>query len=230
MLEEGFQQLLNRDWFKRVWIIQETVNAQVAEVVCGGKSVSASVFARTPSFLKITLDSHCQRILEIMPGPIGQKSWWNEKRDLHTILGKFRGSDATDLRDKIYALLGISSDACNPDFPKPDYGKSIEDVVFDTTSFLLNFKLDSSVNRFLDWTLEIFLENLESLANEVLKCAINANQRSIVKLLVARSDIDVELEVNGKAPLSWAAKMGHETVVKQLLKAKADVELKDKDG
>jgi hypothetical protein len=86
LLVEGFQQLLRRDWFKRVWIIQETAYTKVAEVVCSGKSVSASVFARMLSFLKIisdpyyqrileiVLEPHYQRILEIMPGPIRQES------------------------------------------------------------------------------------------------------------------------------------------------------------
>jgi hypothetical protein len=33
LLAEGLQQLLRRDWFKRVWIIQETANARVADIV-----------------------------------------------------------------------------------------------------------------------------------------------------------------------------------------------------
>jgi hypothetical protein len=45
LLVEGLRSLLRRNWFKRVWIIQEVVNARVAEIACGGKSVSASIFA-----------------------------------------------------------------------------------------------------------------------------------------------------------------------------------------
>jgi hypothetical protein len=48
MLINGLQSLLRRDWFKRVWILQETANARVAEIVCGRKSVLASIFARIP--------------------------------------------------------------------------------------------------------------------------------------------------------------------------------------
>lgn len=79
LLAEGFRSLLHRSWFKRVWIIQETANAQAAEIVCGSKSVSASTFALMPFLLDITPDPHCQPILDIMPGPLRNSSWWAKK-------------------------------------------------------------------------------------------------------------------------------------------------------
>src|ERR1700722_19778739 len=75
LLVEGLESLLRRNWFKRVWVIQETANARVAEIVCGGKSVSASIFALMPSLLEITPDPHCQPILDIMPGTLRNSSW-----------------------------------------------------------------------------------------------------------------------------------------------------------
>jgi hypothetical protein len=57
----------------------------------------------------------------IMPGPLRYSPWWAERRDLYTLLDKFRSSDATKPHDKIYALLGISSDADHPFFPKVNY-------------------------------------------------------------------------------------------------------------
>jgi len=75
LLVEGLRSLLCRSWFKRVWIIQETANARVAEIVCGRKSVSASIFALMPSLLDITPDPYCQPILDIMPGPLWNSSW-----------------------------------------------------------------------------------------------------------------------------------------------------------
>jgi hypothetical protein len=82
LLVKGLRSLLPRNWFKRVWIIQEVANARVAEIACGGKSVSASIFALTLSLLEITLDPYCQPILDIMPGPLRDSSWWAKKRDL----------------------------------------------------------------------------------------------------------------------------------------------------
>jgi hypothetical protein len=125
LLVEGLWSLLRRNWFKRVWIIQEVASARVAEIACSSKSVSASIFALTPSLLEITLDPHCKPILDIMPGPLWNSSWWAKKQDLYTMLVKFRKSEATDPRDSIYALLGISSDACDTDFLKPNYEKDL---------------------------------------------------------------------------------------------------------
>ncbi|KAH8726097.1 heterokaryon incompatibility protein-domain-containing protein, partial [Phaeosphaeriaceae sp. PMI808] len=136
LLVEGLRSLLCRRWFKRVWIIQETANARVAEIVCGSKSISASIFALMPSLLEITPDPHCQPILDIMPGALRNSSWWAKKRDLHTMLVKFCNSEATDTRDNIYALLGISLDACDTNLLKANYEKDLQDVIFDTALFL----------------------------------------------------------------------------------------------
>jgi hypothetical protein len=196
----------------------------VAEIVCGGKYVSASIFALMPPLLGITTDPHCQSILDIMPGSLRYSSWWAKKRDLYTMLDKFRNSEATDPRDKIYALLGISSDTCVTSL-KTDYGKSLQDVIFNTTSFLLNFnKLNTRC--FFDWTLPEFLGKLDNLATEVLKCAMNAGYEVVVELLLEKG-ADFETKAgSGQTPLSWAAENGHATVVKLLLEKGADLEIK----
>ena len=230
LLVEGLQSLLRRNWFKRVWIIQEVASARVAQIACGGKSVSASIFARTLSLLEITPDPHCEPILDIMPGPLRNSSWWAKKRDLYTMLVKFCKSEATDPRDSIYALLGISSDACDTNFLRADYEKNLQDVIFNTTLFLLNFnELNTPKCSFFDWTLPEFLGNLNLLANEVLKCAMNTRHEAVVELLIVRDDVDVNIEdKEGRTTLSWAAGNGHEAVVKLLLEKGAVLESKDK--
>jgi len=229
VLVEGLRLLLGRSWFKRVWIIQETANARISEIVCGSKSISASIFALMPSLLGITPDPHCQPVLDIMPGCFRNSSWWAKKRDLCTMLARFSESEATDPRDKIYALLGISSDTCDTDLLKPNYGKHLQDVIFDTTSFLLDFnKLDTPIYRFFDWTLPEFLGNLNILANEVLKCAMKTRHEAVGKLLLETGKVDVDSnDYYRRMPLVWAAMKGHEAVVKLLLETgKMDVDWK----
>jgi hypothetical protein len=50
-LREGMELILERPWFRRIWILQEIANARVAIVHCGKKSVSARTFAQVPSII-----------------------------------------------------------------------------------------------------------------------------------------------------------------------------------
>ena len=133
---EAMNALLWRPWFERVWILQEIANAKKASILCGTKSVRAQTFALAPSLVGITPDRHCQAVLDIMPGRLRENTWWTENRDLYNLLLKFSESEASDPRDKVYALLGISSDAQDTDNLRPNYTKGLQSVIHDTSSFL----------------------------------------------------------------------------------------------
>jgi hypothetical protein len=135
-LRDGLDQLLSRPWFKRVWILQEIANAKRASILCGTKSVRAHTFALAPSLIGIKPERHCQAVLDIMPGSLREKTWWTENRDLYNLLLKFKESRASDPRDKVYALLGISSDAWDTQSLRPDYTKDLQKVIHDTSAFL----------------------------------------------------------------------------------------------
>jgi ankyrin repeat protein len=229
---EGLASLLGRSWFKRVWILQEVANARAAEVICGTRSVSARIFALIPSLMGITPDPHCQAVLDIMPGPSRKSSWWTQKRNLQTLLLKFGKSEASDPRDIIYALLSMSSDACDTDLLQANYEKSVQEVIHDAALFLLHFHGSGyPIHCLLDWTLPEFLENLNSLSNKVLKWALERGYVAVVKQLVERDDVNVNSKDNsaGRTPLSWAAEKGHETVVKLLIE-RDDVDVNSKDN
>ncbi|PMD65933.1 HET-domain-containing protein, partial [Hyaloscypha bicolor E] len=134
-LHKGMELILKRPWFQRIWILQEIANARTATIYCGRKSVSARTFAQMPSIIGLQPEPHSQAVLEIMPG-LRKESWWGQDRNLQTLLRKFRGSKATDKRDIVYALLGISSDVYQSDTLLPDYTKSSQQVIRDTISFL----------------------------------------------------------------------------------------------
>lgn len=72
-----------------------------------------------------------------------------------------------------------------------------------------------------------FLENLNFLANEVLKSAMYLGHEVLVQLLIVRDDVDINIKVSGQTPLSWAAREGHEAAVKLLLERSAEMETKD---
>ena len=90
----GLQDLLSRPWFQRTWILQEVANSRSATVCCGARSVLARIFAHVPALCNIIPNSQCQAVLDIMPGPFRERSWWSKKHDLYTLLVKFRHSEA----------------------------------------------------------------------------------------------------------------------------------------
>jgi len=133
--------LHGRDWFRRVWILQEVTSARAATVLCGWKKVSARTFALVPSLMGIQPDSHVKSVLDIIPGQSRAESWWSRSRDLHTLLLKFRGSQATDPRDKVFALLGIASDSADHPAFQADYTKEAAIVEKEIMSFIIFRKI-----------------------------------------------------------------------------------------
>lgn len=230
-----FRMLLWRDWFMRVWVLQEVAKARAARVVCGTKAVSARIFALMPPLLGVEPDYRTQSVLDIMPGPSRKYSWWTETRDLHTLLHRFQGSQASDSRDLIYALLGISSDAADNSALLPDYNKSEEEVVQDAIAFILDLQshgvLASSLPR---WGLKDFRRNLRCLRGMLLNWALEQGSESLIDCLVEglRLDtgavpIDGRQNFYGRTPLSWAASHGHETRATLLLEAGTEIESRD---
>jgi hypothetical protein len=124
-LRKGMESMLRRLWFRRIWILQEIANARVVIVLCGTKSVSVRIFAQVPSLIGLQPQPYCQAVLDIIPGLSREESWWSRRRNLYTLLVKFRESEATDERNIIYTLLGISSDTYKSDFLLPNYEKSV---------------------------------------------------------------------------------------------------------
>jgi hypothetical protein len=117
-------------------ILQEVANARTARVICGQGSCPARTFALMPSLMNLAVQEHTQAVLDIMPR-IRKNTWWSSNRHLHVLLVKFANSQSFLVRDKIYALLGMSEDACNPEIFYPCYLKSEEEVIQDTAAFLL---------------------------------------------------------------------------------------------
>lgn len=99
----------------------------------------ARAFALAPGLLGMDVSHQCQAVLDLFPGPARESSWWSQSRDLATLLVKFRYSEATDERDKVYALLNLCSEAHNSKMLSADYGKPIARVIEDTVFFLISF-------------------------------------------------------------------------------------------
>jgi len=231
----GLESLFGRSWFSRVWVLQEVANARAAIIVCGLKSVSARIFAVVPSLMRITLAPRSQAILDIMPGRSRQDSWWSQERDLRTLLIKFGESKASDPRDNIYALLGLSSDACDSDLLQADYSKPVHDVMREAASFLTRYPALRHSNFLSNWTMPQFLKSVSLLSNIAQGWVQTTENRPMVRLLLAalaHDNIDINLkDTEGITPLLLAVQLECEEIVKLFLTHdNIDVNLKGADG
>ncbi|KAL7909399.1 heterokaryon incompatibility domain-containing protein [Trichoderma velutinum] len=128
-LQRGFWHILNQPWFTRVWILQEVTNAREALVCYGSKTIAPWLLNVAPQLLNVKPDYHEQAVVDVMPGPWKGSSWWSKSQDLYTLLTKFGDSQATESRDIIYALKGMSSDARDEPSLYPDYNKPEQQLV-----------------------------------------------------------------------------------------------------
>jgi hypothetical protein len=134
--QSGLKLLMRQQWFRRVWILQEVANAKTASVECSQGSTNARSFALAPRLLGVVPDIQCQAIMDMMPGPSRRSSRWLKNQNLCTLMWRFRESEATDPRDKLYALLGLVSDDDSMGKITADYTKNEDGIVKDIAAYL----------------------------------------------------------------------------------------------
>ena len=146
--------LLSRPWFGRMWILQELGVASSATVFCGNNSISWQEVSDMIDHL------HTTGLWLILFGSLGYKSSvlaYGRLRSLLSIRNEIskhgtissinalwasRDFDATDPRDKIYALIGLCVD--DDQSTQPDYTKDIQDVYRETALAIL-FRQDPRI-------------------------------------------------------------------------------------
>lgn len=134
-----------RPYWSRVWIIQEIMMAKDITVFCGEKSIEWQKIDHMSSKLKGIEErgriEHYQYAANIIESPasliIKQRRSWKElpqgKRalPLKGLLEQYCNQKSTDVRDKVFALLGLT-DHSRPEANKHqiqvDYSKSVEDI------------------------------------------------------------------------------------------------------
>jgi hypothetical protein len=126
---EAIQQLFLRPWWRRVWTLQEYMMSRVFHFYCGHDHMDRKEFMS--AIYSIYL---CRKIDEnLLPLEAWQPAWnrrrihmWykdNHSMSLVSLVAYGSDSQATDPRDRVYALLGLAKDqGLNY---KPDYQCSI---------------------------------------------------------------------------------------------------------
>ena len=122
---------LCRPWFHRVWIIQEVVLSRNVQFKCGQKciswsdlSLSAILMVRHDLLRYLTLgqpieehasESGCIPITQISDLKTYHESFTNPPSLLSTLV-EGRGAQASDSRDKVFAIMGMTSTMIYPNY------------------------------------------------------------------------------------------------------------------
>lgn len=163
--------LVHRPWFERVWIIQEIAKARRATIRCGELTCKARTFCLAPALMDIEVPRSTQAVLDVMPR-LRTDSWWTSDRSLHSLIRRFRDHKATEDRDKIYALLGVSDDANDPMLFTPSYKQSEQQAINQTALFLACSRTPEAAVSLPDFSLSELYNPISEIAQKIFESTL----------------------------------------------------------
>jgi hypothetical protein len=130
---KAFAALLRREWFTRVWIIQELAVSKEPKVMCGDFRFSWDMlFNAVEQAYEMTLpiwdnSKKIQRMYELAGMRLTIRE--GQMQPLLSLLLLAREFKSTDPRDKVYALCGLANDCGSNGFNiRPEYDISVEEL------------------------------------------------------------------------------------------------------
>jgi hypothetical protein len=139
---KGVLALCEKNYWRRIWIVQEIMLAKEATIYCGSKDVSWQKFEELVSKLQAISDrgreKHTLCVSSILASPAiviakAKSGWDGNPQRLSTLLQLYHDHEATDIRDKIYALHGLAEDSLDI---VVDYQKSTKDLLVEVLYYI----------------------------------------------------------------------------------------------
>ncbi|RDH29009.1 TPR-like protein [Aspergillus welwitschiae] len=131
-LEKALQSLLEQPYWSRIWIVQELMLAKDVIFYCGTNSFTWHQLASLRQKIKTHVARHDSFGISKCIGSVmvAQKTLWDNlpQDDPHLPLSEllitYGRHKSSDVRDRVYALLGLSSE----NSIQADYNLSVEDI------------------------------------------------------------------------------------------------------
>ncbi|KAF1960420.1 HET-domain-containing protein, partial [Byssothecium circinans] len=147
--------LLQRPWFRRIWILQEVAAARHVLIMCGSKKIDGYVFCLGIDSLKDfyedrpELSGLIRSVTYLIRGAIFRPGYSKGSSgrssldicSLGELMDMYHAHEATKRHDKVYALLGMSSDDLSEANLLPDYNDPWEELLQRLAKFLLGEKI-----------------------------------------------------------------------------------------
>ncbi|GAP88207.1 putative heterokaryon incompatibility protein [Rosellinia necatrix] len=161
VVTEIIESVLGRPWFERMWTLQELLLASHATVLCGHQAMEWQIFCRALELAETSFDpwskgsrnfincyyaySDYKDLISEDTGTLAAEKVENHsmsQQGLSTMMHHTRIRYASDLRDKVFALHGVSRKLGKP-FPTPDYTDPIPVIYARATVAVI--QLDASL-------------------------------------------------------------------------------------
>jgi len=139
--------LLSRTYWKRIWVIQEFVLAREIIIHCGGSTMNANDLQKFLSLVPSSMYDHhipieearfSRQINNSRGAQLSNQRYLHRtvgsNRTLMNLISRHEDCEATDCRDKIYALLGLAVDV-GPGDIVVDYNKQLSEIWKDVVWF-----------------------------------------------------------------------------------------------
>ncbi|KAH8656239.1 heterokaryon incompatibility protein-domain-containing protein, partial [Tricladium varicosporioides] len=153
--EKAISNLLQRQWFQRIWVLQEVAAARHVVIMCGSTEIDGYAFCsglkslqklQKLSYSKLqSLSSLTNLIIQAGLRPKHStdsiETYSLEISSLAELVDMFHTRQATDARDKVYALLGMSSDNHHKVGLRPNYEIPWENLLCQFVKFVLSENL-----------------------------------------------------------------------------------------
>lgn len=123
--------LLERSWFRRIWVVQELVCARKATIKCGNHSMEWENFSNIAERLRLSgchdliFDPRVDRALYILSCMGVERRKGNTHLEL--LLYSYRRCLASDPRDKVFALVRLGNSQIATAYT-PDYSTDVVEV------------------------------------------------------------------------------------------------------
>ncbi|CZR67942.1 related to heterokaryon incompatibility protein [Phialocephala subalpina] len=123
--QQAILNLLQNPWFQRIWVLQEVAAARHVVIMCGSTAIDGYAFCLGRAGLRSKYTANLPERFSL------------EIRSLAEFVDMFHTRQATNTRDKVYALLDMSSDDPEKAGLQPDYKISWEELFQQLVKFIL---------------------------------------------------------------------------------------------
>ncbi|KAF5530822.1 het-domain-containing protein [Fusarium phyllophilum] len=158
-IPESIASLLKRQWFQRVWVLQEVAAAQHVLLVCGAFQIDGYAFCLglAPYMDACEGFESVSSVEYLIRGSIFRPKYTKTDsglitlgiRSLGELMDMYHAHEATEPLDKVFALLGMSTDGSSASELRPNYSISWGVLFCQLITFLLGPKVSvNTSNRY----------------------------------------------------------------------------------